>query len=385
MRRISAAFFSDMVCVGLHRICCGAKSVDVDKDPIMRPSRFALVTAPFALAMLAAPLAVLPASPARAQFGIGVSITIAPPPLPVYEQPPLPAPGYLWTPGFWNYASDGGYYWVPGTWVEPPAVGLLWTPGYWGFDNGYYVFNRGYWGPHVGFYGGINYGFGYGGVGFQGGEWRGGAFAYNRAVNNFGGVHVTNVYSRTVINNTTINRVSFNGPNGIAARPSAEEASFARERHVQATELQQQHERAAAQNPEFRATVNRGNPAIAATARPGEFHGPSATQPRPVATPQLRPGEPAKTNEPARPTSGANPTHTVHGPAPRPAGIDAHPALRGPSSPVTHGPAMPQQRFNVTRPANAPHMAPPPPQHPAPAPAPHPAGGNGHPEEHRPH
>ena len=45
--------------------------------------------------------------------------------------------------------------------VEPPAVGLLWTPGYWGFNNGIYAFNRGYWGPHVGFYGGINYGFGY--------------------------------------------------------------------------------------------------------------------------------------------------------------------------------------------------------------------------------
>jgi hypothetical protein len=42
----------------------------------------------------------------------------------------------------------------------------------------------GYWGPHVGFYGGINYGFGYGGVGFFGGEWRGGAFAYNTAVMN---------------------------------------------------------------------------------------------------------------------------------------------------------------------------------------------------------
>ena len=26
--------------------------------------------------------------------------------------------------------------------------------------------NAGYWGPHVGFYGGINYGYGYGGVGY---------------------------------------------------------------------------------------------------------------------------------------------------------------------------------------------------------------------------
>ena len=60
--------------------------------------------------------------------------------------------------------------------------------------------NAGYWGPHVGFYGGVNYGFGYGGVGFGGGEWRGGAFFYNTAVVNVGGAHFTNVYvNRTVI------------------------------------------------------------------------------------------------------------------------------------------------------------------------------------------
>jgi hypothetical protein len=31
---------------------------------------------------------------------IGISITIAPPALPVYEQPPHPAQGYIWTPGY---------------------------------------------------------------------------------------------------------------------------------------------------------------------------------------------------------------------------------------------------------------------------------------------
>ena len=35
-----------------------------------------------------------------AQFGVGVSITIAPPPLPVYTQPMVPAAGFLWTPGY---------------------------------------------------------------------------------------------------------------------------------------------------------------------------------------------------------------------------------------------------------------------------------------------
>jgi hypothetical protein len=95
-------------------------------------------------------------------------------------------------------------------------VGLLWTPGYWDWHDGIYGWNAGYWGPHVGFCGGINYGFGYGGVGFGGGVWRGGVFSYYTTVNNFGGVHVTNMYNKTVISNTMNNNVSFNG--GLAAR-----------------------------------------------------------------------------------------------------------------------------------------------------------------------
>src|SRR5258707_8356727 len=100
-------------------------------------------------------------------FGF-VSITIAPPALLVYEQPFCPADGYIWVPGYWAYGDDG-YYWVPGVWVEPPRMGVLWTPGYYGFEGAAYTWHEGYWGPHVGFYGGINYGFGYGGVGFIGG------------------------------------------------------------------------------------------------------------------------------------------------------------------------------------------------------------------------
>src|ERR1700728_4324907 len=145
--------------------------------------------------------ALLLAMPAisHAQVGVGVAITVAPPALPVYEQPPCPTEGFLWTPGYWGY-GPGGYFWTPGLWVAPPHPGLLWTPGYWGFVGGAYGWHRGYWGPHVGCYGGMNYGYGFGGVGFVGGEWRGGVFAYNRAAANFGGVHVTNVYeNRTII------------------------------------------------------------------------------------------------------------------------------------------------------------------------------------------
>ncbi len=111
-------------------------------------------------------------APAPAQVSIGLSITIGPPALPVYYQPPCPAPGYLWTPGYWGWGTSG-YYWVPGTWVTPPQVGFLWTPGYWGWRDGSYAWHAGYWGPHVGFYGGINYGFGYAGIGYVGGGWFG--------------------------------------------------------------------------------------------------------------------------------------------------------------------------------------------------------------------
>ena len=75
---------------------------------------------------------------------VGASVTIAPPDLPVYEQPMCPGDGYIWTPGYW--AWDDEYYWVPGTWVMPPEVGFLWTPGYWGWGGDGFLFNEGYWG-----------------------------------------------------------------------------------------------------------------------------------------------------------------------------------------------------------------------------------------------
>src|SRR5271163_5032177 len=120
----------------------------------------------------------------HAQFGI--SITIAPPMLVTYAQPICPEDGYIWTPGYWANGSEG-YFWVPGTWVEPPEVGVLWTPGYWGWGGGAFLWNAGYWGPTVGFYGGVDYGFGYGGFGYGGGYWQSGAFYYNRSVNRVGG------------------------------------------------------------------------------------------------------------------------------------------------------------------------------------------------------
>jgi len=120
----------------------------------------------------------------------------APPPLPEYDQPPAPGDGFIWTPGYWAFGPSG-YYWVPGAWVAPPYDGALWTPGYWGYEPTGYFWNAGYWGPVVGFYGGINYGFGYFGLGFYGGCWRDHRFWYNREYSHVGGF-VHNVYSERV-------------------------------------------------------------------------------------------------------------------------------------------------------------------------------------------
>jgi hypothetical protein len=208
-------------------------------------------------------------------FNVGITVGFAPPALPVYVQPPCPAPGYLWTPGYWAYSDDDGdYYWVPGTWVAAPSAGLLWTPGYWAAADDEYVWHPGYWAPHIGFYGGINYGFGYFGVGYAGGYWRDRDFFYNRAVSNITNVSITNVYNRTVINNY-INgpRASFNGGDGTHARPTRGELMAEREPHRGFTQPQRLQAESARRVPSLLASVNHGHPAIAATARPGDFHG----------------------------------------------------------------------------------------------------------------
>src|SRR5580700_9209003 len=169
---------------------------------------------------------------------VGVAVTIAPPELPAYEQPMCPGDGYIWTPGFW--AWDGEYYWVPGTWVMAPEVGYLWTPGYWGWGGSGFLFNDGYWGLGVGFYGGVNYGFGYFGNGYEGGRWENGHFFYNSAANRLDANSIHNVYNTRV--NENVNRVSYNGgEGGINARATSEEEAVAHGRHISAVSAQTQH------------------------------------------------------------------------------------------------------------------------------------------------
>jgi hypothetical protein len=233
-----------------------------------------LVRAATGLFAAAAALTALPQNANAGVFiGVGISVGFPPPVLPVYVQPPIPEPGYIWTPGYWAW-NGVGYYWVPGTWVLPPYYGALWTPGYWGWVGGVYTFHAGYWGPHVGFYGGVNYGYGYTGSGYVGGHWGAGGFYYNHSVNQFGGVHITNVYNQTVVNNTYVSRTSYNGgQGGLTVQATPQEAAFAREQHVGPVAAQQQQMTMASHNQALLASVNHGNPPIAATARAGAFTG----------------------------------------------------------------------------------------------------------------
>jgi hypothetical protein len=207
-------------------------------------------------AFLALPLA----SFAQVEFSVGW----APPPLPVYEQPACPVAGYIWTPGYWgwdDYYYD--YYWVPGVWVPPPRVGLLWTPGWWGWNNGAYAFNQGYWGPHVGFYGGVNYGYGYTGNGYWGGRWSGNNFQYNTAVTHVNKTVINNTYvNNSFAKNVNANRTSFNGGNGgIKAEANAEQrAAMANAKKEGPTSQQLERQKLASKDQNLRASVNKGKP-----------------------------------------------------------------------------------------------------------------------------
>ncbi|HEY2040062.1 MAG TPA: hypothetical protein VGG95_10380 [Edaphobacter sp.] len=206
---------------------------------------------------------------ASVNVAIGVSVGTPPPVLPVYAQPAIPGPGYIWTPGYWAW-GPAGYYWVPGVWVMPPSAGVLWTPGYWGWGGSAYVFHAGYWGPHIGFYGGVNYGYGYTGVGYEGGYWHGGVFNYNRSVNNITNVHVTNVYNHTVVVNN-VNRVSYNGGRGgLTVRATEREQAAYNEHHFQPTANQVSHEQAMRNDRGQLASVNHGQPHTMAMSRVGE-------------------------------------------------------------------------------------------------------------------
>ncbi|HEX4023411.1 MAG TPA: hypothetical protein VHX52_01705 [Steroidobacteraceae bacterium] len=316
---------------------------------------------------------------------ISISVNLAPPPLPVYTQPPLPQPGYLWVPGYWAWA-DGGYYWVPGTWIEPPQPGLLWTPGYWGWSNGAYLWHDGYWAPEVGFYGGVNYGFGYDGVGFAGGYWLHGAYFYNRAVNRFpAGMRIPHAYSRPIPQHVH-SRASFNGGRGgIQARPTTAQLAAGRgAQHFQPIAAQRQQEQAAQHNPGLRAATNHGRPSIGATARPGQFNARPAAATHnagPAAHDNVHGNVHGNVHVPERERASTRPAPAPHaevGPGPGGPRAEGSREARPVARPAEHPAEHPAER-PVEHATHAPaHAAPRPPARPAkaaPAPKREPQGG----------
>lgn len=262
-----------------------------------------------------------------------------PPPLPDYNQPPVPGDNYIWTPGYWSY-SGGGYYWVPGAWVLAPWVGALWTPPWWGYDDGHYRWHSGYWGPHIGYYGGVNYGFGYTGRGYYGAYWNHGALDYNRVVTNVNGATVHNVYNYPVPNNSG-NRVSYNGGHGgINARPTSQELAVARDPRTPPVATQVQHAREAATNRAQLATAGRPQPAALVATRPLST---------PYRAPAARPPAAAmRAASPSAPQMHARPNE-----APAPQAARA-PESRSVAPPVQHAPAPESRTAGEQRPVQPP-------------------------------
>ena len=195
-----------------------------------------------------------------------------PPPLPVYDQPPIPGDGYVWTPGYWDWSDDDDdYYWVPGAWVEPPEPGVYWTPGYWRYYDGRYLYSDGYWGPEVGYYGGVDYGYGYGGEGYAGGRWQGDRFLLQQPGEQFrrpadcdrlqpgrGDQRQPGELQRRARR-----PAGGAGPGRGRRRPDAP--------HGSSTRVPVAAARMARAEPQRRASVNGGAPPIAATSRPAAF------------------------------------------------------------------------------------------------------------------
>jgi hypothetical protein len=150
----------------------------------------------------------------------------------------------------------------------------LWTPPYWSRVDGGYAFHTGYWATEVGFYGGINYGYGYAGDGYQGGRWENNdVLYYNRAVNNLGSLGIRNVYDQSSTADDNAVRVSFNGGDkGTAARPTSHQEALAGVGPtIGATAQQQKHFDLAAMDRALYSKLNNGKPGVATTPRAGVF------------------------------------------------------------------------------------------------------------------
>ena len=68
------------------------------------------------------------------------------PPAPLVYGPVgiAPAPGYIWTDGFYNWRG-GTWVWVPGRWVRPPYPHARWVRPYYQRQRHGYRMHPGHW------------------------------------------------------------------------------------------------------------------------------------------------------------------------------------------------------------------------------------------------
>ena len=124
------------------------------------------------------------------------------------------------------------------------------------------------------FYGGINYGFGYSGDGYQRGRWQKTAFLYNQAANNLGAVKVAHTYDQAIPVDNSAVQASFNGGSrGTKTQPTSEQEELAHGEHVAPTAKQQAHFEMAAKDRSLYSKLNGGEPGIAGTSHAGVLSG----------------------------------------------------------------------------------------------------------------
>lgn len=80
------------------------------------------------------------AMPAAAQININIGIA---PPAPRYELIPAPRSGYVWAPGYWNWANER-HVWRSGRWIEA-RPGSYWVADRWEPRDGRHYYNPGRW------------------------------------------------------------------------------------------------------------------------------------------------------------------------------------------------------------------------------------------------
>jgi hypothetical protein len=134
-------------------------------------------------------------------------------------------------------------------------------------------------------------------------------------------IHNTYIDKTVIVNNTTVNRTSFNGPNGITAQPTPQERTAMNEPHVAPAPAQIAHEQAAKADRTQLASVNHGSPANAAVSRPiAAAHAApaaAAAHPQAQAAPQAKP--PAQPNAQAKPANAPAKPPAKPKPAAKPA------------------------------------------------------------------